>query len=126
MEDKKYIYAIIKIPIEVSLSDGSSAPLQEYSSITYEKCENLPELTPKKDPPNMIDLVHQLYEAAAAAAPSGPSPVIPPQEPDPAPILTIDEIATYRSLNPPKPGQNFSFKNKPLSSLKLRRSAKNH
>ena len=41
---KKYVYAIIKIPLEINDNDGYE-PLTEYSAISFEECAELPEKT---------------------------------------------------------------------------------
>jgi hypothetical protein len=41
---KKYVYAIIKIPLEITDED-SYQPLTDYSAISFEECGELPEKT---------------------------------------------------------------------------------
>ena len=42
---KKYIYACIRIPMEV-LPDGKYEPCPEYVKITFERCDKLPSIDP--------------------------------------------------------------------------------
>ena len=39
---KKYIYACIRVPMEVC-PDGSYEPCNEYAEVTFEKCDKLPD-----------------------------------------------------------------------------------
>jgi hypothetical protein len=42
---KQYIYACIRIPMEV-LTDGNYEPCPEYAKITFERCDELPTIGP--------------------------------------------------------------------------------
>ena len=62
---KKYIYACIRIPMEV-LPDGKYEPCTEYVKIAFERCDELPSIDPLENNNLMAVLSSFLPEPAPA------------------------------------------------------------
>ena len=98
---KNYIYAIIKIPVEV-LSNGSINALQEYASIEFAPCDGLPE-NPIIQNINFSNFFSKIDQKE----PIIKNNIEPKKESDPKPIISNDEILAYRTTIPYKQSQNM-------------------
>jgi hypothetical protein len=108
MSEEKYLYAIIKVPIKITNNKPTILP--EYSSIIFEKCDQISENTDSKICPEKISA---LFETIP----------IPNMEGSPKPpeklFITTQEIKKHRSHK-----TNISFKNK--NSYTSRYTVKNY
>lgn len=101
-----FIMANIKIPMEV-FPDGSTKTYQEYASVEYFQCDQIP------DKPINMDLKEFVASLLTE------QPISPPRE------LTISTSEIADAKNKHKPiSQNMSFKNK--SRILHHRTAKTH
>lgn len=93
---KKYIYACIRLPMEVC-PDGRYEPCNEYTEVSFEKCDKLPE---KSSTGN-----YNLDAILSAFNRENPDPE---EEEVPNIVLTKDEIKT----NKHKQNRTTTFKNR--------------
>ena len=109
---KKYIYACIRIPMEV-LPDGKYEPCTEYVKIAFERCDELP----TKDPIENNNLMAVLSSFVPATA---TEPIV--QELIPKHMVKQSARNTkYNSTFKQRQGNTnrYSVKNKKTISLKI-------
>ena len=121
--EKKYLFANIRIPIEVK-TNGSIEPLKEYISIDFVKCNELPK-KPEKAVTNdfVMNSINKIMNTDITQNNIETQTDFPlPYEPDPAPqeeeepprqqeepILVLKEEIKHNI----KPRTNTSFKSNP-------------
>jgi hypothetical protein len=109
-QQKNYLYAIIKIPVEV-LPNGSINSLQEYASVEFAPCDALP----KNPIIQNINFSEFFSNRSSNTTPTNEVTEEAVTKPSPPPpTITQDEILAYRTTISHKPSQNFSFKNKQI------------
>lgn len=101
-DTKKYVYACIRIPIEIK-ADGHHITYNDHAKVDFEKCDELP---PKSNL-GKYDLA-EIFKKMSQSEP----PVAPPaSHPSIDQVVLQSEIKTSKS-----PMKNSSFKNRQSTS----------
>ena len=97
---KKYIYACIRVPMEV-LPDGTYEPCSDYTKISFERCDELPNIGPLDN-----------NNLAAVLSSFAVQELIPKHL-----VKRGTRNATYNSTFKLRQGKNnrYSVKNRPIS-----------
>lgn len=111
---KKYIYACIRIPMEV-LSDGKYEPCPEYVKIAFERCDELPCIDPLENN-NLMAVLSSFVPVPASATEPVVQELIPKHM-----VKQSVRNAKYNSTFKQRQGNTnrYSVKNKKTISLKI-------
>lgn len=107
---KKYIYACIRIPIEIS-ENGHHITYNDHAKVDFEKCDELP---PKSDL-GKFDL-EDIFKGFTE-----PEPV---RELDPEPIREQEYILKSEIKTTKRPIQNSTFKQRTMTSSRYSQKRK--
>ncbi len=119
-DQKKYVYACIRIPIEIK-TDGHHITYNDHAKIDFEKCSELP---PKSNlgkydlaeifenmSKSQLEPTHISTSQPPVSSTSQPPPMASPMASPMAPIVLKSEIKTSKP-----PMKNSSFKNRQSTS----------
>jgi len=115
---KKYVYAIIKIPLEITSEDGYE-PLTEYSAISFEECAELPEKTMSATKTKFRDFLKNITgssdveEAELTEKESEETTVVEPEVNEVKLVVLKSDIKQQKS-----PRVNSSFKQRARTNLR--------
>jgi hypothetical protein len=119
---KKYIYAVIKIPLEI-INDDNYEPLTEHSTIAFEECPELPPKTVSMSKSRFRDFLNNITGPSAASSLDqanadvvGDAAAPDNHEPDLSEVklVVLKSDIKKRESNP----TNRSFKQRPRANLR--------
>jgi len=115
---KKYVYAIIKIPLEITGEDNYE-PLTDYSVISFEECDELPEKTMSTTKTKFRDFLKNIAgpsdveEAQLTEKESEETTVVEPEVNEVKLVVLKSDIKQQKS-----PRINSSFKQRARTNLR--------
>jgi len=121
---KKYIYACIRIPIEIA-ENGHHITYNDHAKVDFEKCDELP---PKSDLGKFdLEDIFKGFKEPEPVRELDPEPEPEPEpikEPEPEPIKEQEYILKSEIKTNKRPIQNSTFKQRQMTSSRYSQKRK--